>query len=70
MSGHSIEIGQQYREVGRPFLWEVEAIIERPGEPAHVRLHMVDDLYRLKTVGVSALTDRSLFERADARRKL
>ncbi|MEM7653195.1 MAG: hypothetical protein AAF220_08445 [Pseudomonadota bacterium] len=70
MSGHNVEVGQQYREVGKTFLWEIEAIIERPGEPVHVRLHMVDDIYRLKTVGVSALVDKTLFERADARRKL
>lgn len=54
--------GQQFREQGRPYVWVVQAVFERPNEPSHVRLVLADDPYRLKTVGVAALLDQQLFE--------
>lgn len=57
-----VQVGQQFREHGRPYVWEVQAVFERPGEPTHVRLVQVGDHHRLKTIGIAALLDRQLYD--------
>ena len=56
-----ITVGQRFQEADRPVIWEVEALLERPGEPPHARLHRVDDRFRLKTIAQAALRDQNLY---------
>ncbi len=56
-----ISVGQRFQEADRPVVWEVEAVLDRPGEPPHARLHRVDDKFRLKTIALAALRDQNMF---------
>ncbi len=62
MDQQSVEVGQRFERLGRwRRIWEVEAIIQGPGQVANVVLHDVSDPANKCTLAPPALLDPSRF---------
>lgn len=64
-----VEIGQRFRSMERttfgapnPFVWQVTGVFEGTDKLLHARLVCITDACLTKTVAVSALLDRRLYE--------
>ena len=66
MKKHSVEIGDCFVKPETPrTVWVVQRIVDHPGLPLHARLKSRGLLSRNIVLSVSALVDRSMYQRIE-----